>query len=324
MKRVMVTGAAGFIGSHLCDVLLEGGVSIVGVDGFTDSYDPVEKRDRAKLLSSNPNFELIEADLAIVDLDRYLGRVDTIFHLAGRAGVRSSFSDFDKYQSDNIVATKRLIQTIKRVNPEIRLVAASSSSVYGDAPLPFSEVGTTDPVSPYGWSKLEAESTVLDAAQEGLSTIALRYFTVYGPRQRPDMGFRKFIKAALSNQPIEIYGDGSQSRDFTYVRDIVEATIAAAKARESGLALNVGGGSIVTIARVLELIEEQLGRGIEVNYGPFAKGDVMHTGADLSLAKEILGYQPRYSIEEGIAAQFSFFKGVYRDLGQKVEIEAII
>ncbi|MDA8195814.1 MAG: NAD-dependent epimerase/dehydratase family protein [Actinomycetota bacterium] len=314
MKRVLVTGAAGFIGSHLCDLVLERGTEIVAVDGFTDSYDQQEKRDRARRLSENSRFSLVEGDLANLELDQYLDGVEAVFHLAGRAGVRSSFSDFDKYQSDNVIATRRVIDSIKRHDPSIRLVAASSSSVYGNAPIPFVEDGEVDPVSPYGWSKLEAERMVLDASNDGLSTVALRYFTVYGPRQRPDMGFRKFIKAALSNETIEIYGDGNQSRDFTYVRDIVEATLAAAEAKESGLAINVGGGSIVTIRRVLELISHQLGRDIDVSFGPFAKGDVMHTGADLSLARRVLNYNPKYTIEEGIGLEFSYFKELYGDV----------
>lgn len=323
MKRVLVTGAGGFIGSHLCDLLLERGATVVGIDAFTDSYDPTEKRDRAATLSENSKFQLVEADLATTDLDRHLEGVEAIFHLAGRAGVRSSFSDFDKYQSDNIVATRRVIDSIKRCDPSIRLVAASSSSVYGNSPVPFKEDGPTDPVSPYGWSKLEAERMVIDASHDGLSTIALRYFTVYGPRQRPDMGFRKFIKAALANETIEIYGDGNQSRDFTFVRDIVEATVAAAEARERAIVINVGGGSIVTIRRVLDLIAQQLGREIDVHFGPWAKGDVMHTGADLSLARRVLGYEPRFSIEEGIALEFDYFKKVYGDIKEDGEVVGV-
>ncbi len=282
----VVTGAAGFIGGHLCDVLLERGWTVTGIDGFTDSYHPAEKLARASALVRRPGFSLVTGHLTELPLGRHLADADVVFHLAGRAGVRSSFALQDQYYNDNVVST--------------------SSSVYGNAPLPFREDAVPAPVSPYGLTKLQAEELCLQASDVAMETVALRYFTVYGPGQRPDMGLRIFAEAALGGEPVTVFGDGGQSRDFTYVCDIVEATIRAASAPVAGLAINVGGGSTVTLMQTLTLIGDLVGRPLDIRFAPFAPGDVHHTGADLNLARQLLGFTPETSLSDGLAAEISW------------------
>jgi len=290
MTRVVVTGAAGFIGSHLSHRLLDDGHEVVGIDGFTDTYDPAEKLGRAAALVRRPGFTLIPGHLAELPLNGPLRDAELVFHLAGRAGVRASFAIQSRYRYDNVTSTERLVQACQAAGTVRRLICASSSSVYGDAPLPFQESGATGPVSPYGLSKLEAETLCLAANSAELETVALRYFTVYGPGQRPDMGLRIFAEAARDRSPIVVFGDGTQSRDFTYVDDAVEATMLAATAPVAGLAVNVGGGARVTLRRVLDLLAESIGEPLRVRFEPFARGDVLHTAADLSRAGELLGF----------------------------------
>lgn len=315
MKRVLVTGAAGFIGSHLSHALVERGIEVVCIDDFTDSYDPTEKLIRASRLADLSSVEFVRGDLASMDIHSHLKSVDTVFHLAGRAGVRSSFSSYPSYVHDNIVATTQLVRAITDVARPIRLVYASSSSVYGDAPRPFKETMDTAPISPYGKSKLASESLVLGAKSEKVSVVALRYFTVYGPEQRPDMGIRKFIIQALLNQEIEIYGDGRQSRDFTYVGDIVDATIRAGMADVSGIAINIGGGSTVTLLEVMDVIARLRGKELRLHFGAFAQGDVMHTGADLTRAKYYLDFCSGTSFSEGVAREYAWLEKKLSDVG---------
>jgi UDP-glucuronate 4-epimerase len=312
----VVTGAAGFIGSHLCDQLLERAWTVTGIDGFTDSYDPGEKLARAAALVRRPGFSLVTGHLTELPLRRHLAGADVVFHLAGRAGVRSSFALQEKYSNDNVVSTQRLLDASRAAGSVRRVVYASSSSVYGDAPLPFREDAEPAPVSPYGLTKLQAEQLCLQAGDDEMEAVALRYFTVYGPGQRPDMGLRIFAEAALRGEPLTVFGDGSQSRDFTYVDDIVEATIRAASAPVAGLAVNVGGGSTVTLLQTLQLIEELVARPLDLRFERFAPGDVRHTGADLSRARSLLGFAPATRLREGLAAEISWLQDLAHTEGQ--------
>ncbi|MHB1536390.1 MAG: NAD-dependent epimerase/dehydratase family protein [Acidimicrobiales bacterium] len=306
-RRCVVTGAAGFIGSRLCEGLIRDGWSVVGIDGFTDSYDPAEKVLRAARLSRLPGMSMVPGDLVDLDLKRVLDGTDTVFHLAGRAGVRSSFSLEHRYIHDNVTATECILAASREAGVR-RVVYASSSSVYGDGQTPFREDAATAPISPYGRTKLEAERRCLAAAGAGIEAVALRYFTVYGPGQRPDMGLRIFAEAALTGRPIILLGDGSQRRDFTYVDDIVAATMAAADAPVSGMAVNVGGGSSVSLLDVLDLLRSFTAQELEVDVQPFARGDVRVTAADLTRARELLGFVARVPFEVGFEREVAWVR----------------
>jgi len=304
----MVTGAAGFIGSRLCARLLAEGWRVVGLDGFTDSYSPVEKRERAGALAVHPGFELVAGDLASVCLDEPLAGVEAVFHLAGRAGVRPSFELGDRYEHDNVTATRRLLAACQASRTVRRVVYASSSSVYGAAAVPFREDAEPAPISPYGRTKLEAERLCLAASNPSLETVALRLFTVYGPGQRPDMALRRFAEAGLAGGEIELLGDGTQTRDFTHVDDVVEAFVRAADASVDGLAVNVGGGSRVSLREVLALLEDLVGRPLRVSVRDVARGDVPHTEADLARASSLLGFRSRVGFTEGFAGEVDWLR----------------
>lgn len=303
--RVLVTGAAGFIGSHLCERLLVDGHQVIGLDAFTDYYDPSLKALNVAGLRTDPGFTLLEADLGSLDLREALGGVDVVYHLAGQPGVRSSWgADFGLYLDRNLSATQRLLEAVRGMNLR-KLVFASSSSVYGDAErYPTRESDLPRPISPYGVTKLAGERLCLAyAASYDLPVVALRYFTVYGPRQRPDMAFNKFIEATLEGREITVYGDGLQTRDYTYVSDIVDATVRAAEYPLRGEILNAGGGSRVPLLEVFAMLGELTGIEPRLCFGENQRGDVRHTGADLSKARELLGYAPRVTLREGLARQ---------------------
>ncbi|MDA8380342.1 MAG: NAD-dependent epimerase/dehydratase family protein [Actinomycetota bacterium] len=308
VSKAVVTGAAGFIGSHLSNRLLDDGWEVVGIDALLDTYDPAEKLARAESLERREGFTRVTGHLAELNLQHWLAGASVVFHLAGRAGVRASFELESSYRYDNVVATGRLVAAAQRVRSVQRLVYASSSSVYGNAQLPFTETGMTAPVSPYGVSKLDAETVCLAASGDQFDAVALRYFTVYGPGQRPDMGLRIFAEAALTGGPITIFGDGEQSRDFTYVDDVVEATVRAATAPAAGLAINVGGGSRVSLIEALDLLEHLVGRRIDVRHAGFARGDVLHTAADLSRARDLLGFSATTDFRDGLAAEVDWVR----------------
>jgi UDP-glucose 4-epimerase len=303
--RALVTGAAGFIGSTLSGALLARGDEVVGVDCFTDYYARAIKERNLASLSASPRFRFIEAELQTVDFSGVLDGVTHVFHLAAQAGVRGSWGDqFRTYTSNNVDATQRLLEHLVG-RPLTRVVYASSSSVYGDrAAIPMREDAFVQPLSPYGVTKLAAEHLCsLYFANHGVPAVSLRYFTVYGPRQRPDMGFHRFIRAALTGQPIRLFGDGEQTRDFTFVDDIVAATMAAGDRGTPGAVYNIGGGSRVTINQVLDLIARLTGRRLDVRRQAAEKGDMRDTFADTTRARVDMGFAPAHSLESGLAAE---------------------
>ncbi len=303
--KALVTGAAGFIGSTLCEALVAAGHEVVGIDCFLDYYPRALKERNLEGLRRSDSFRFVEASLVTADLDSLVEGVDYVFHQAAQAGVRSSWGDeFRIYSDSNIYATQRLLEACRK-QPIRKLVYASSSSVYGDTDdLPMRETSVPKPVSPYGVSKLAAEHLVwLYYKNFGLPTVALRYFTVYGPRQRPDMAFNRFIRAVYDGRSIVLYGDGEQSRDFTFVADIVRANIAAAESSLAGAVLNIGGGSRTTVNQVIATIGEILGKEPKVDRREMQRGDVRHTAADMSRAREGIGFRPRVSLAEGLRRQ---------------------
>ena len=303
MSRVLVTGAAGFIGSHLVDRFLAGGYEVVGVDAFTSHYSRRRKERNLASAMSEGGFRLVEGDLLHLDLDLLLGEVDGVVHLAGEPGVRRSWGDnFPRYMERNVLTTGRLLEASERTGVA-KFVYASSSSVYGPDPgHPVGEEHPRRPASPYGLSKLAAEELIgLHARERGVPATILRYFTVYGPRQRPEMALSRFIFAALRGRPVDIYGDGRQRRDMTYVSDAVDATVAALEAPEG--VYNVGGGTHATVDEMVDAVRLVTGARVEARYGPEAEGDVRSTWADSTLAVRVLGYRPRVGLEQGLAEQ---------------------
>jgi nucleoside-diphosphate-sugar epimerase len=298
----LVTGAAGFVGSHLCELLLDVGYRVRAVDSFTDYYPRSRKERNLVGVRGRNGFDLIEADLADASPPGLLDGVDMVYHLAGQPGVRPSWGrEFDTYVHHNILATQRLLDGLKE-HPPTKLVYASSSSVYGDAEIyPTSESVRPQPLSPYGVTKLAAEHLCeLYRANFGVPSVSLRLFTVYGPRQRPDMAFGRLIRAAIRGDWFEVYGDGEQSRDFTFVGDVVRAMHDAAMSDWEGVA-NVGGGHETSLNQVISLVEEMCGP-IRLVRRPTALGDVRHTGADTRVARAAFGYDPQTTLEEGLVA----------------------
>ena len=297
--RYVVTGAAGFIGSHLTDRLLADGHDVVAIDCFTDYYDPARKEENAR------GFDVERIDLAVDEVD--LARVDGVFHLAGQPGARSFGPVYTEYVRRNLVATQRVFEAA--VAAGVRVVWASSSSVYGDAErYPTPEDATPRPNNPYGTTKLGCEH-LMDAYARvrGLQAVALRYFTVYGPRQRPDMAFARVVEALANDNEFEIFGDGSQSRSFTYVSDVVDATVRALAAAPG--IYNVGGGEEVTLAEALALLEGVAGRRLRVRHGPPQTGDMRRTKADTSLIERELGWRATTPLREGLTHHWQWASG---------------
>jgi UDP-glucose 4-epimerase len=310
--KALVTGAAGFIGSTLAERLVRAGEDVVGIDCFTDYYPRAAKERNLSFLRTAPNFRFLEARIQDAELRSLLSDRTHVFHLAAQAGVRKSWGrDFDVYTTNNIEATQVLLEAAVGA-PIEKLVYASSSSVYGDlVAMPMREDALPQPVSPYGVSKLAAEQLCyLYFVNFGVPTVSLRYFTVYGPRQRPDMGFHRFLRATIERTPTSLYGDGEQTRDFTYVDDAVSATIAAALKGVPGRVYNIGGGSRVSINHVLEIIGRVTGREPIVARDNAQKGDMRHTYADTDQAKADLDFRPSYDLERGLAAEFSWLTGI--------------
>ena len=315
MAKVIVTGAAGFIGSQLTETLLKQGEEVIAIDEFNDYYDPTLKRNNVAHLHSFPGFELIEGNIQFLDWQTLLKDVEVVYHQAAQAGVRASWGQgFRLYTERNISSTQILLEAAKDAKHLKRLVFASTSSVYGDAEtLPTDEKICPTPVSPYGITKLAAERLCgLYQKNFGVPFVALRYFTVYGPRQRPDMAFHKFFKSILQDEAIPIYGDGLQTRDFTFISDVIAANLAAARLPEVvGEIFNIGGGSRVVLKEVLDTMEEIVGKPIKKNHIEKAMGDARHTAADVSKAQRILGYQPKVSLREGLMQEWEWVKALY-------------
>ena len=310
--RALVTGAAGFIGSTLTDRLLADGIGVTGVDCFTDYYDPALKRRNLEAAQRHADFRLLELDLGEAELAA-LPEVDVVFHQAAQAGVRASWGrDFATYVHHNILATQRLLERYRDAKLE-RFVYASSSSVYGDAErFPTDEALLPRPFSPYGVSKLAGEHLVLLYGRNfGMHVAALRYFTVYGPRQRPDMAFHKFCKAMLRGEEIAVYGDGRQSRDFTYIDDAVEANVRAWRRSTPQGVYNVGGGSQVDVLEAIAQLERALGVKARLRFEARPPGDPLRTRADATRLQTELGYTTRVGIGEGLVAEANWAKTLY-------------
>lgn len=311
--RCLVTGVAGFVGSHLAERLVALGHDVVGVDCFTDYYARSIKEGNLANLRASSRLTFIEADLVRMDLGAALDGVEVVYHQAAQAGVRASWgTTFESYTHHNVLATQRLLEAVRHARVR-RFVYASSSSVYGDTTdLPMRETSLPRPFSPYGVTKLAAEHLCeLYRKNFGVSTVSLRYFTVYGPRQRPDMGFNKFIRSMLRGEPVTVFGSGAQTRDFTFVDDIVSANIAAGDLEGVEGVYNIGGGSRVTLVDVLETMAELAGVKLEMNRIEEQAGDVQHTEADSSLARERLHYAPKVSLREGLAREIDWLRALH-------------
>ena len=323
--RCLVTGVAGFIGSHLAERLLTEGHEVCGIDAFIDYYPRHLKENNIDNLWSWKNFSLIERDLLSMYLPPVLEGVDWVFHLAAQAGVRASWgSEFTRYADCNVLATQHLLDAVTQSKHVRRFVYASSSSVYGNTTmLPVAEDTTPHPVSPYGVTKLAAEHLCSLYHQNfGVPTVSLRYFTVYGPRQRPDMAFHRFCKAMIERNSVHVHGDGEQTRDFTYISDVVEANIQAAMQNAAiGEVMNIAGGSRVSLTQVLHLLQDISGLPLTVTHGRDQHGDVRDTFADTTRAERLLGYYPKVSLREGLSRELESMVVLYKQ--QRIPVAVV-
>lgn len=308
--KVLVTGAAGFIGSHLAQRLLACGHEVLGLDSLIPTYDTRQRLASLAVLDRTDGFTLRIDDLRTVDLSELLDGVEVVYHLAAIPGVRASWSQFAAYLDHNVLALQRLLDGVRESDVR-RIVWASSSSVYGETDrYPTREDDATHPHSPYGATKLAGEHLVgAYVRNHGLDVIGLRYFSVYGPRQRPDMGVHRLIEASLGYGSFELYGDGSQVRDMTFVSDVVGATIAASEASiPQGAILNIAGGCMVSLNEVIDQIESLIGSSIPMQRSSTQIGDVRKTGGDTTRARELLAWQPQVELVDGLSQQLEWHR----------------
>lgn len=311
MKTVIVTGVAGFIGSHLAEKLLKENFKVIGIDCYTDYYPEQIKKNNIDLCLKNKDFVLINDDLINMDLTAIFEKATFLFHEAAQPGVRSSWGNsFEIYLRNNIKVTQKILETAKNVDSLEKIIMASSSSVYGNQDGIMKEEKTIPkPFSPYGATKLAAENLGnIYFNNYNLPVCSLRYFTVYGPRQRPDMAFSRFIMSALSKKNIIVYGNGEQTRDYTFIEDIVEANMLLMENDVVGEIINIGGGNVISTNKIIKLLEDISGNKISIKYEEKQKGDVKHTQADISKAKKILNYKPKITLRSGLVKELDYFK----------------
>lgn len=314
--QVVVTGAAGFIGSHLTDRLISEGHDVIGVDSFTSYYDREMKERNLVAARRSGRFSLVDAELGEVDLGPLLDGAEVVFHQAGQPGVRLSWEDFSEYERNNVMVTQRLLQAAASSSTLQRLVYASSSSIYGNAhSYPVAEDALPAPYSPYGVTKLAAEHLCrLYADNYGVPTVSLRYFTVYGPRQRPDMAFYRLIEGAIRSRPFHLLGDGGQIRDFTFVGDVVDANLRCLVGSiEPGSVLNIASGAPTTMRNAIAVVEEVSGAHVDLLLERAASGDVRQTGGDITLAKAALDWAPTTELAAGLADQVTWHLSLRRE-----------
>ncbi|KPB05972.1 NAD-dependent epimerase/dehydratase family protein [Bacillus sp. CHD6a] len=315
--RIIVTGAAGFIGSHLCERLLKEKENVViGIDGFIDpALKPIKQRNLGNLLN-HPRFQFLNKNLLELDWSKVLAKDDVIFHLAAVPGVRSSWgNNFRLYVENNILVTQRLLEACKTI-PIKKLIYASTSSVYGEKIGRVSEDSVPFPLSPYGVTKLTGEYLCkVYSENDGIPITMLRYFTVYGPRQRSDMAFHKFIACIIKKKPIPIYGDGKQTRDFTYIGDCVEGTVSVLHADHViGETINIGGKERKSILEVVEILEEITGQKTSLDFIGKPRGEPRHTWADITKAEKLLHYSPTVSLKEGLQYELKDLLDLYKEV----------
>lgn len=311
METVLITGVAGFIGSHLAEKLLEQKYRVIGIDSFTNFYSKNIKKNNLNFCLKHENFSFINKDLTEIDLLPFLNKSKYLFHLAAQPGTRNSWGlQFGTYVKENILVTQRILEYAKISNSLQKIIVASSSSVYGEQNGKMNEENTrTFPISPYGVTKLSAENLCMVYAKNfNLPITSLRYFTVYGPRQRPDMAFMRFILSALTKNKITIYGDGNQSRDFTYIDDVITASISSMNDKSANEIFNIGGGFVISVNDILEKLKDILTIELDISYEPKQKGDVLHTESDISKAAKLIQYHPKIKINEGLELQVNFVK----------------
>ena len=311
METALITGVAGFIGSSLAEKLLKDNFKVVGIDSFTNYYSPRIKEKNIENCLKHPNFSLIRQDLDTLDLSTAVEKVEYFFHLSAQPGVRASWGkEFSTYVKNNISVTQKILESLKNNSDLKKFVFASSSSVYGaQSNIMNEESSLTRPVSPYGVTKLAAENLAnLYFKNYGVPTISLRYFTVYGPKQRPDMALTRFFYSIIKEKKLTIFGNGEQTRDFTYIDDIVNATINTATSDHVGEILNIGGGSVFSLMHIIEFMKEITEKELEIDFKKEQKGDVKHTSADISKSERLINYKSNTDIKYGLAQQYEYIK----------------